>query len=98
MGMKTEYIIKIDGEPDIMGNYPLKDKPQELIRCKDCKYSSYHRNRFDNQYVCTRNTDKWGKVPECDLKGHRANWFCADGERKSADEKLMEEMDADPLG
>lgn len=26
------------------------------------------------------------------------DWFCADGERKSADEILMEEMDADPLG
>ena len=34
-----EYIIKVDEDKkDIMGNYPLKDKPQELIRCKDCKW------------------------------------------------------------
>ena len=33
-----EYIIKIGDEPDIMGNYGLKEKPKELVRCKDCKW------------------------------------------------------------
>ena len=31
-----EYIIVIGDEPDIMGNYGLKEKPKELVRCKDC--------------------------------------------------------------
>ena len=34
-----EYIIKIGDEPDIMGNYGLKENPKELVRCKDCKYN-----------------------------------------------------------
>lgn len=34
-----EYIIKIDEDKkDIMGNCPLVEKPQELVRCKDCKH------------------------------------------------------------
>ena len=33
-----EYIIKIGDEPDIMGNYPLKEEAKELVRCKDCKH------------------------------------------------------------
>ena len=40
--MKAEHIITIDGEPDIMGNYPIKKK-QELVRCKDCM----HNGSFD---------------------------------------------------
>ena len=37
MGMK-ELIIKVDEEKmDIEGNAPLVEKPQELVRCKDCK-------------------------------------------------------------
>ena len=33
-----EYIIKIDEDKkDIMGNCPLVEKPQELVRCKYCK-------------------------------------------------------------
>ena len=33
-----EYIIKVDEDKkDIMGNCPLVEKPQELVRCRDCK-------------------------------------------------------------
>ena len=37
-----EYIIKIDEDKkDIMGNCPLVEKPQELVRCKDCRHFDY---------------------------------------------------------
>ena len=33
-----EYIIKVDEQKtDIDGGMPLQGKPQELVRCKDCK-------------------------------------------------------------
>ena len=61
-----EYIIKIGDEPDIMGNYGLKEKPKELVRCKDC-----WKREFDN---CPFN--EWADVILLD------DFFCADGERK----------------
>ena len=66
--MIREYIIKIDEDKkDIMGNCPLVEKPQELIRCKDCK----KRNSWECwQYFFGRI-----KIPD--------DWFCADGERRS---------------
>lgn len=34
-----ELIIKVDEEKmDIEGNAPVIDRPQELVRCKDCKH------------------------------------------------------------
>lgn len=65
--MKAEYIIAIDGEPDITGGYPIKDK-RELIRCKDCKW---HDNADDSP-----------KYLPCMEMRTNQNWFCADGERK----------------
>ena len=59
----------------------LEHQPQ-VVYCKGCKYKSHHYDRFDNQYVCRKNMDKWGKIPEQDLKGHAAFWFCADGEKE----------------
>ena len=67
-----EYIIKVDEEKkDIMGNCPLVEKPQELVRCRDCKYRFVDGDnvRF-NMCLLNRN-----KVQSDD-------WFCADGERK----------------
>lgn len=61
-----EYIIKIGDEPDIMGNYGLKEKPKELIRCKDCKW---HDNADDSP-----------KYLPCMEMRTNPNWFCADGE------------------
>ena len=61
-----EYIIKIGDEPDIMGNYGLKEKPKELVRCKDCK-------NIGDMYKCPVFYSK-EKQPD--------DWFCADGERK----------------
>ena len=75
-----------------------------LVRCKDCKHRPKEPNLetyesgFDLEFPegskcpCRCCDDEWYSwYPDDD-------WFCADGERKSADEKLMEEMDADPLG
>ena len=63
-----EYIIKIDEDKkDIMGNCPLVEKPQELIRCKDCK----HYGKAFNYCYC----DILNRCANED-------WFCADGEAR----------------
>ena len=65
-----EYIIKVDEDrKDIMGNYPLVEKPQELVRCKDCKY--WHKTIYD--------TPKW--LPCMSVQTY-SNWFCADGVKR----------------
>ena len=66
-----EYIIVIGDEPDIMGNYGLKEKPKELVRCKDCK----HGEKVNSVYLC-------GKSRGFGI-AHEPYWFCADGEKKS---------------
>lgn len=59
VGMK-EYIIKVDEEKkDIMGNCPLVEKPQELVRCKDCKF-------FNDYFVeCEKNNHTHGAAWFC---------------------------------
>ena len=64
---------------------------QELVRCKDCKYWSAERINDFNK--CRR----WINVGVKNF-ATMGDWYCADGKSKSADEILMEEMDADPLG
>ncbi len=49
------------------------------------------------RHACSTDTDD-DKDYVCYVIQKCFTHFCADGERKSADEKLMEEMDADPLG
>lgn len=61
-----EYIIVIGDEPDIMGNYGLKEKPKELVRCKDCEH--------------WKNKTCYNRIIPCPQPD--ADWFCADGERK----------------
>ena len=56
---------------------------QPVVRCRECRYSIHYYGRFNNQYVCKRRMDAFGKIPEADLKGHNGNWFCADGEMRS---------------
>lgn len=64
-----EYIIKIDEDKkDIMGNCPLVEKPQELVRCKDCK----RRGTYD----CPVYVGGDGMCSEPD------DWFCGDGKKK----------------
>ena len=68
MEMIREYIIKISDE--IMGE-EIADRPQELVRCKDC----------DN-----RECDGRAGTIVCGITGdsHSRLWFCADGERKGS--------------
>ena len=67
-----EYIIKVDeNKKDIMGNYPLVEKPQELVRCKDCKQGE--QSVLPNRHLWCR-IHEFYREPE---------WYCADGERKS---------------
>ena len=50
-----EYIIKVDEDKkDIMGNMPLIDKPQELVRCKDCKFREecMEKEMYDPEWYC----------------------------------------------
>lgn len=65
--MIKEFIIKVDTEKsDYMGGTPLLETPQEICRCKDCKY--WHdsiRCQLDSEGL---------KTP--------GDWFCADGERR----------------
>lgn len=72
-----ELIIKVDEEKmDIEGNAPVVDRPQELVRCKDCKH------------VCMcDSTEMFPDIPvyaKCTLTDqvHEPKWFCADGERR----------------
>lgn len=68
--MIHEYIIKVDDDKkDIVGGMPLIDKPQELVRCKDCKYALL-------------NGDSDSMLCELSGRYHRFDWYCADGERK----------------
>lgn len=64
--MIREYIIKISDE--IMEE-EIADRPQELVRCKDCQ----RRAKCGGLYYCTVHESIY---PNDD-------WFCADGERKS---------------
>lgn len=64
--MIKEYIIKYDDDErkrDIHGGFPLIEEPQELIRCKDCRF-------YDpDTQICDNGLDGIF-TPE---------WFCADG-------------------
>ena len=71
-----ELIIKVDEEKmDIEGTAPIVDRPQELVRCKDCK----HLERLPWL------DDKDGKAMICRkhaFTGMRLeDWYCADGEK-----------------
>lgn len=49
----------------------LKEKPQ-IVRCKDCKWSSGHEDgRFAKPFHCRKYRDF-----------HEGDWFCKDGEPK----------------
>lgn len=64
--MIREYIIKISDE--IMEE-EIADRPQELVRCKDCK----HGRQYDTNAV------------DCEYRelATELDWFCADGERRT---------------
>ena len=56
----------------------------KAITCGNCKKATFYYQRFDNQYVCRKNMDKYGRIPEEDIKGHRANFSCVNGEPKDS--------------
>ena len=73
--MIREYIIKISDE--IMEE-EIADRPQELVRCKDCKHATMTANGKMCKY-CEIDTDDFGYQR---VVYHDADWFCADGERR----------------
>ena len=80
-----EYIIKVDEEKkDIMGGMPLMDKPQELVRCKDCIYyeQKEHWANWDGIPILATEMptcSKWGDG-DC---ATREDGFCFLAERKT---------------
>ena len=66
--MIREYIIKISDE--IMEE-EIADRPQELVRCKDCKHQNWV-NAETGCIVC-----KFGRGTNA------PDWFCADGEKRN---------------
>ena len=56
------------------------DSCKNNVSCGDCRLSTFYYKRFDNQYVCRKNMDKYGRIPEQDLKGHSADFSCGSGE------------------
>ena len=73
--MVREYIVKVSDE--IMEE-EIADRPQELVRCKDCKYWSAERIIDFNK--CRR----WINVGVKNF-ATMGDWFCADGERGTDD-------------
>lgn len=72
--MIREYIIKISDE--IMEE-EIADRPQELVRCKDCKYGEEAINANGERMIkCMGEFPDWLRYPD---------WFCADAERKESD-------------
>ena len=72
--MIREYIIKISDE--IMEE-EIADRPQELVRCKDCMYA--HLTYDGECKYCDLDEDENGFIEATYRPG---DWFCADGERK----------------
>ena len=72
-----EYIIVIGDEPDIMGNYGLKEKPKELVRCKDCKHWIGGGIDENDNFI----------PPRCTLfnEPQTSEWFCPEGQRMESD-------------
>ena len=69
-----EYIIKVDeNKKDVTGGMPLMDRPQELVRCKDCKHYRYYGLSEETVSEC--------KIDHCENPD--TDWFCADGERRT---------------
>ena len=71
--MVREFIVKISDE--ILEEEFDEPKPQELVRCKDCKHWSAERINDFNK--CRR----WINVGVKNF-ATMGDWFCADGERK----------------
>ena len=69
MGMNREYIIKISDE--IMEE-EIADRPQELVRCADCKECYFASNRIQSEQTFACGKHGIDVTPD---------WFCADGER-----------------
>ena len=70
--MIKEFVIKVDtAESDYMGGTPLLETPQEICRCKDCKYWQDNNGGYPHPEC------RWGhdETPEEDD-------FCSFGERR----------------
>ena len=80
VGMNREYIIKISDE--IMEE-EIADRPQELVRCKDCKW--WDKKSIDSPYgychACKHGYSS-GHWEIGIYRTYKGDWFCADGERK----------------
>ena len=51
-------------------------KRGEIVRCGECRYRITAHGIYDGWVICTKPSTERGNAM------HRADWFCADGERK----------------
>ncbi len=70
--MIREYIIKISDE--IMEE-EIADRPQELVRCKDCKHRG-DRHKCIVAFVAEKQEMPYS------FYDNGGEWYCADGKRK----------------
>jgi len=89
----TNGVIKMSNQfRDVL--VALLKEQEAVIRCKDCKHATMTSDGKMCKY-CAMDTDDFGDQRNV---YHDADWFCADGKPKTADEILMEKWDADLLG
>ncbi len=78
MGMIREFVVALTDELETDAFKRFDDEygvVQELIRCKDCIYYRYYGLTEDTVSECT--------IDHCE--NPNKDWYCADGERKSAE-------------
>ena len=74
-----QFIVDEDFHPEVKGY-------AELVRCKDCKYST----KVNFIYVCEKDRHY--------LITRNAEWFCADGEPKECYGDISLEVDQKYMG
>lgn len=57
-------------------------REQELVRCKDCRWGDWSRNRGKEMILCYN-----GDTGIEDGYLHEPDWFCAEGERKTEEDE-----------
>lgn len=74
--MIREYIVQVSDELDhkAFERFENSWSPEELVRCKDCKFRQSRVSRIIDGKECNL----------CEMvKGYKpADWYCGDGKRK----------------
>lgn len=71
----------LPGDDDIRDAIELLKEHRQIVRCKDCKFGEACKNGRGEHGVWCYNTQSANKDWV-----HEPDWYCADGERRNADE------------